>query len=214
MTPSVAHQFDDARQQHEAATLGMWVFLVTEVMFFGGMFTGYTLYRHNDFAAFEAGSRQLDLLLGAVNTGVLLTSSLAMAFAVHATAAGRRKAAIGWLLTTVLLGTAFLGIKGYEYWHKFETGLVPGDAFQSPIPQAGINPGHVEMFFVFYFVMTGIHALHMLIGLGVLAVLLVMVSRDEHVERVATSVEMTGLYWHFVDAIWVFLFPLLYLIES
>lgn len=213
MTSDVAHQFDDADQQREAATLGMWVFLVTEVMFFGGMFTGYTVYRHQHFAAFEAGSHHLDRTLGGINTGVLLTSSLAMAFAVHAIGDGRRKMASVCLLITIGLGTVFLGIKGYEYWHKYETGLVPGPSFHaSQSPDSAATPA-LQMFFVFYFVMTGVHALHMVVGISLLSILALLIHRGKISAGHSNAVENAGLYWHFVDAIWVFLYPLLYLIE-
>ena len=133
---ALAHQFDDLEQQHEAATLGMWAFLVTEIMFFGGLFTGYTVYRWLYPEAFAAGSRNLDLPLGAINTAVLIASSLTMAMAVHSAQLGRRKALVVFLLCTILLGSAFLGIKAVEYSHKFEHHLVPGHSFHYEGPHA------------------------------------------------------------------------------
>lgn len=192
----------------------MWLFLVTEVMFFGGMFTGYTVYRVIHFPSFEEGSRRLDMMLGAINTGVLLTSSLTMALAVHAAQTNNRKGTIRFLIATILFGSVFLGIKSYEYWHKFETNLVPGYSFRlDSLHNPAADPSRVELFFSFYFAMTGVHALHMLIGIGLLCILIWQASRNAFSSGYFTPVEMTGLYWHFVDIIWVFLFPLLYLVE-
>jgi cytochrome c oxidase subunit III len=202
------HQFDDAGQAHEASALGMWVFLVTEILFFGGVFTVYVVYRTAFPTAFAHGSNHLDLVLGAVNTAVLIGSSLTMALAVHAARLGSRRAQLLCLTLTILLGGAFLTIKGFEYAHKFHAGLVPGAHFRWDGPDAG----HVEMFYCLYFAMTGLHALHMVIGVGVLLVLLLMARRGRFDGSYYTPVELTGLYWHFVDIVWIFLFPLLYLI--
>ncbi len=202
----VAHQFDDLSQQREAASLGMWVFLVTEIMFFGGLFTGYTVYRTAYQDAFAAGSHHLDVTLGAINTAVLICSSLTMAMAVHSAQLGRRKAQLGFLILTILLGSVFLGIKAVEYHHKFEEHLVPGPSFSlQGLPQT-------QLYFSFYFAMTGMHALHMVIGVAILSVLVWMTLRGRFSPDYYAPVEMTGLYWHFVDIVWIFLFPLLYLI--
>jgi cytochrome c oxidase subunit 3 len=233
----VAHHFDDAEQQFVAAELGMWVFLATEVLFFGGAFCGYAVYRFQYQAEFIAGSHRLDIWLGAVNTAVLLTSSLTMVLAVHAAQRDRRGALVLNLLLTLLLGTAFLGVKGFEYYHKFEERLVPGRNFdfesahgpthsnvetnghpKPAIVTAGadampLDNRHVQLFFSFYFALTGLHALHMVIGIGVIAVLVVAALRGAFAGGHFTPIEMTGLYWHFVDIVWVFLFPLLYLIR-
>ncbi len=206
---ALAHQFDDLEQQHEAGWLGMWVFLATEVMFFGGLFTGYAVYRSVYTAAFGDASRQLELGLGATNTAVLICSSLTMAMAVYGAQVGRRRLLVGFLLATLALGSVFLGIKGIEYAHKFEHHLVPGAAFIFPEPYT--RPA--EIFFSFYFAMTGMHALHMVIGVGLLAVLVLRAWRGRFSPQHHAAVELTGLYWHFVDIIWIFLFPLLYLIE-
>jgi cytochrome c oxidase subunit 3 len=215
VSANVAHHFDDARQQRHAAVIGMWIFLITEVMFFGGLFTGYSVYRVTHFLAFEEGSRHLDRLLGAVNTGVLLTSSLTMALAVHAAAHGRGRMTSVLLGCTILLGSAFLAIKAYEYWHKYETGLVPYWAFHpDTLFDARVDPRELELFFSFYFAMTGVHALHMVIGIAVLSVLAVLAWRGRFCAEYHTPVEVAGLYWHFVDIVWVFLFPLLYLIAG
>jgi cytochrome c oxidase subunit 3 len=203
------HQFDDAAQQYEASALGMWVFLVTEIMFFGGLFTAYVAYRSAYPGAFGAASDHLDLTLGAVNTAVLIGSSLTMALAVHSSQLGKRNALVIFLLLTMALGSVFLGIKAVEYAHKFEQHVVPGAHFVFHGPDAT----HAEIFFSLYFAMTGLHALHMIIGLGVLGVLVRQASKGRFGTRYHTPVEMAGLYWHFVDIVWIFLFPLLYLIE-
>jgi cytochrome c oxidase subunit III len=204
----LAHQFDDLDQQHEAGNLGMWAFLGTEIMFFGGLFAGYTIYRVKFFAAFAAGSRLLDVRLGAINTAVLIGSSLTMALAVRSAQLGRRKAIVLFLILTILLGCVFLGVKAYEYHHKWENHLVPGINYN---PEKAYAP-QVELFLCFYFFLTGLHALHMVIGIGILAVLVAMASRRKFSEEYFSPVEVSGLYWHFVDIVWIFLFPLLYLI--
>jgi cytochrome c oxidase subunit III len=205
----VAHHFEDAEQQREAVTLGMWAFLVTEIMFFGGLFAGYTVYRSAYFEAFAEGSRHLDIVLGTVNTAILIGSSLTMALAVQAAQRGRREAQVRFLVLTILLGLAFLGIKAVEYGHKFEQHLVPGRFFAWPGPLAS----NVQLFFSFYFAMTGMHALHMVIGIGLLTWLAVQAGRGRFGPAYYTPMEVSGLYWHFVDIVWIFLFPLLYLID-
>jgi cytochrome c oxidase subunit 3 len=204
----VAHQFDDAGQQHEASSLGMWIFLVTEVMFFGGVFTAYVVYRAAFPEAFIHGSHHLDIALGAINTSVLIGSSLTMALAVHSAQLDRRRLLMIFLLVTMALGATFLGIKGFEYAHKFHEGLVPGPAFR----YAGTDAQHVQLFFSLYFAMTGLHALHMIIGIGILSVIFWQARRGMYGRHYFNPVEMMGLYWHFVDVVWIFLFPLLYLI--
>lgn len=209
---ALAHHFDDLQQQHEAGEMGMWVFLCTEIMFFGGLFLAYTIYRTQDEAAFAAASHELDLFWGTVNTAVLLTSSLTMALAAQAAESLQQKKLAVLLAATMILGCMFLGIKGMEYQHKYEHGLMPllGLSFK----WHGASFGHAELFFDLYFLMTGVHALHMLVGLGVLLVLLVKASRGGLLGDFSAPVRVTGLYWHFVDIVWVFLFPLLYLIGA
>lgn len=228
----LAHHFDDAEQQYVSAELGMWLFLATEVLFFGGLFLAYAIYRFWYPYEFIAASHHLDVTLGAINTTVLLASSLTMALSVHAAQTSNRKNQVRYLTLTLLLGLAFLGIKSFEYYHKFEEGLVPGrnfamakvehDAEKDPLahPPAGDYAGRpggpkssIELFFSLYFMMTGLHAVHMVIGMGVLVVLIVAASRGAFSAEYFTPVEMSGLYWHFVDIVWVFLFPLLYLIR-
>src|SRR5262245_47766771 len=154
---ALAHQFDDLAQQYEASSLGMWAFLLTEVMFFGGLFVSYTVYRTAYLGGFIAGSQHLDILLGTLNTAILLSSSLTMALAVHAAQEGHTRPLMRFLLLTMLLGLVFLGIKGYEYWHEYHESLVPGLQFAYSGPYAP----QVKLFMIFYFVMTGLHALHM-----------------------------------------------------
>jgi cytochrome c oxidase subunit 3 len=206
---ALAEQFVDLEQQHEASSLGMWIFLASEVMFFGGLFTGYAIYRNLYLPGFMIGSRHLNVAIGAINTAVLISSSLTMALAIRAAQLGRRKALLLFLLSTILLGLAFVGIKiWYEWRHDYLEHLVPGFGFEFPGP----NGRSVELFFVFYFFMTGFHALHMVVGVGVLTVLLVLAGKGKYSPERYNPVEAAGLYWHFVDVVWIFLFPLLYLI--
>lgn len=210
--PPLAHQFDDLDQQNQADDLGMWLFLATEVMFFGGMFLAYTIYRMQYESTFAAASRQLDLFWGTLNTAILLTSSFTMALAVSAAAAFRRTRLLLLLLGTLILGSTFLVIKAMAYYHEYRAGLMPllGLPFRWPAESAG----EAEMFFDLYFVMTGVHAMHMLIGLGVMLVLLVKAYGGGLLGGHSAPVRLLGLYWHFVDVVWVFLFPLLYLVGT
>ena len=206
--PALAHQFDSLGQQTEAATLGMWVFLVTEVLFFGGLFVTYAVYRWLYPAAFSAASHELDILLGGINTAVLITSSLTMALAVHAVQLGHRRLLMIFLVVTMALGMLFLGIKAVEYYHKFAEHHVPGASFQFERE----HQRHAQIFFSLYFIMTGLHAIHMIIGIGVLLVMWIWAWRGRITSDYAGPIEISGLYWHFVDIVWIFLFPLLYLI--
>lgn len=207
-TSILAPQFDDIEQQRGAGALGMWVFLVTEVMFFGGLFLSYTIYRVIYAEAFADASRHLNTTLGAVNTAVLICSSLTVVLAVYSAQIGNRTLLLWFLLATILLGLVFLGIKFIEYAHKFTEHLVPGGAFVYPGPYT--QPA--KLFFSLYFAMTGVHALHMVIGIGIFAVLFVQAWRNQFSPSYYTPIELAGLYWHFVDIVWIFLFPLLYLI--
>lgn len=216
--PRIAHHFDTAEQQRDAANIGMWVFLATEVMFFGGLFLAYTTYRLMYPQVFAQASRHLNVTIGAINTGVLITSSLTMALAVRASQTGNRWAIVGLLALTMLFGSAFLGIKAWEWHEKYIEHLIPGASFvySAPGHAAGAAPldaGHAQMYFVLYFFMTGLHGLHVVVGLGVLAVMLVLAYRNSFYPEYNTPVEISGLYWHFVDVVWIFLFPLLYLIH-
>jgi cytochrome c oxidase subunit 3 len=206
--PALAHQFDDLAQQRETATLGMWMFLATEVLFFGGLFTTYLVYRIWYPDAFVAASHELLIWAGTTNTAVLITSSLTMALAVHAAQTGERRQLVMFLVVTMVLGASFLGIKAFEYYTEFVEHHVPGFGFTFEAPYAQ----HAQLFFSLYFLMTGLHALHMIIGLGIMSVMVWLSLNGTITTEYYNPVEIAGLYWHFVDIVWIFLFPLLYLI--
>ncbi len=216
--PSLQHQFDSLEQQKESSTLGMWMFLVTEIMFFGGLFTAYVIYRSTLHGVFATASHELDVFWGAINTGVLIFSSLTMALAIRAAQVDRQKQIVFFLLLTILLGSVFLGVKSVEYKEKFDHHLVPGPHF-NPDPEH-VSPELVkvgskaQIFFSLYFIMTGIHALHMIIGIGVLLWLTILSWKRRFDSTYYNPLECAGLYWHFVDIVWIFLFPLLYLIGA
>jgi cytochrome c oxidase subunit III len=199
-------------QQHETATMGMWLFLVTEIMFFGGMFCAYLVYRHAYFTAWDVGSQHMEIKWGAINTVVLICSSLTMVLSVHAAKEGNKKMIVFFLFLTILLGAAFLGIKAVEYTNHWNAGEVPGLNWH-PSELGNADPRHVAIFFSLYFCMTGMHALHMVIGIGLLTWLLIRAQKGDFTPEYNSPVEMTGLYWHFVDVVWVYLFPLLYLVS-
>ena len=205
---ALAHQFEDLEQQREAATLGMWVFLVTELLFFGGLFLTYSVYRGWYPEDFAAASHELIVWAGTLNTVVLITSSLTMVLAVHAAESGHRRALILLLLATMTLGCVFLGVKAFEYRTEYLEHHIPGWGFEFKADHFL----HAQIFFSLYFVMTGLHALHMIIGLGVMAVMVWLSWRGTITPAYSNPIEISGLYWHFVDIIWIFLFPLLYLI--
>ncbi len=211
-TLALRTQFDTAEQQKDASTLGMWIFLITEIMFFGGMFLTYTVYRSAYPAIFGYASTTLNVYIGAANTVVLLCSSLTMVLAVRAAQTGWRQGLILFLILTLLLGGVFLGVKAYEWNEKFVEHHVPGPTFHlEGVPPAA--QGHAQLFFSLYFAMTGLHALHMVIGVGILSTLLYWAHKGKYSAEYMTPVDVAGLYWHFVDIIWIFLFPLLYLID-
>jgi len=247
--PALVSQFDDMNQQREASTFGMWVFLLTEIMMFGGLFTAYLIYRIKYYPAFVAGSTSIDVSWGFANTLVLLGSSFTMAMAVWAAQKGFRKQQVMWLIFTMILGAAFLGVKAKEYYDKYSECHIPGHIIGKAFNATGA-PGcetgniaeeiqkrardsqakgynvevpsdlaaqqtasQTEIFFSFYFAMTGLHAFHMIIGMGLMTWLLIRASRGEFGPQYYTPVELGGLYWHFVDIVWIFLFPLLYLIS-
>jgi cytochrome c oxidase subunit III len=212
------HQFVDAEQQRNAASLGMWIFLGTEVMFFGGMFCAYLIYRYWYYNEFAAGSRSIDIYLGTINTAVLICSSLTVALGVKAAQLGKRKLLVTLLVITILFGLAFLAIKGVEWYQKFEEHHVPGPSFSAQdliekYPQIHIDPRSTQIYFSLYFAMTGLHALHMIIGVGIFSFILYYAWKGRYTPEYHTPVEISGLYWHFVDIIWIYLFPLLYLID-
>jgi cytochrome c oxidase subunit III len=232
-------QFETLEQQKDTATLGMWVFLVTEVLFFGGMFMTYTINRHAYSAAFGVGGNTLDLKLGGFNTVVLIMSSLTMAMAVWSAQVGKKPWITRYLIATLLLGCVFLGVKAIEYKQKYDHHLIPGHSFDitfcsnNPAP-CGLSAedvakekteiaeafekdpnlnAHAQLYFSLYFGMTGLHALHMIIGAGLLLWLIKEAVAQRFGPGYNTPVEVTGLYWHFVDIVWIYLFPLLYLID-
>lgn len=266
--PGLQHQFEDMGQQQESASIGMWMFLAQEIMFFGGLFTAYLVFRAKFPMAFAAGSNHLDIYWGAGNTVVLIVSSLTMALAVHYAQLGKRMAQVVCIILTMILGSAFLGVKAVEYYAKWNEGIVPvtGLNRKTPIGEKTlaeqkatdgkheyVNPtgdfqwhdvslaqkaadggflttaeksgyyangkldankfrDKVRIFYWIYFAMTGLHALHMIIGLGLMAWLGWMAWRGTYTGEYYSPVEMSGLYWHFVDIVWIFLFPLLYLL--
>ena len=247
--PALAHQFDSMEQQQEASTFGMWVFLLTEIMMFGGLFTAYLIYRLKYYPAFVAGSTSISVGWGFANTLVLIGSSFTMAMAVWAAQKGYRKSQVWFLIGTMILGAAFLGVKAKEYYDKWDECHIPGIGHQiigksfnawggcsatnkslGNIAEEIRDPKHhgnpnvpevdaeqtakrTEIFFSFYFAMTGLHAFHMVIGLGLLTWLTLRAGRGEFGPQYYTPIELGGLYWHFVDIVWIFLFPLLYLIS-
>jgi cytochrome c oxidase subunit 3 len=220
----VAHQFDSAEQQKHSSLLGIWIFLLTEIMFFGAVFVAYGVYRSRFPDAFALGTHQLNLDLGGLNTIILMTSSFTMTLAVLAARANKKVQIVNWLIVSIVLGIVFLGIKAVEYKAKFDHHLVPGHNFMFDAHHlangnehfaniaATINPGNLKMFFGFYFVMTGLHAIHMIIGIGILFFILNMARKGKFNSAYYNPLECTGLYWHFVDMVWIFLFPALYLL--
>ena len=227
--PLLHHQFEDMHQQTESYLVGMWSFLVTEIMFFGAVFVAYAVYRSRFGAAFSLGTHLLDIKSGGINTLILMASSFTMTLAVVAARQGKRQQIVNLLLVTLALGAVFLGIKSQEYKAKFEHHLVPGDHFdlahalQAHTGEGAASaqivelakhadPRQVQMFFSFYFTMTGLHLIHMLIGMGVLLFILRMAQKGRFGPEYHNPLEVTSLYWHFVDMVWIFLFPMLYLL--
>jgi cytochrome c oxidase subunit 3 len=212
-TPALRVQFDTEAQQRNASALGMWIFLITEIMFFGGMFAVYTVYRSWYPDVFAIASSSLNEIIGALNTGVLLLSSFTMVMAVRAGQLGQRKMIVIFLILTLVFGFAFLGVKAFEWNQKFEEHHIPGQASFHLDGVRAEEQGHAQLFFSIYFAMTGLHALHMVIGVAILLTLIVLARKGRFSASYYTPVDVAGLYWHFVDIIWIFLFPLLYLID-
>jgi cytochrome c oxidase subunit 3 len=231
-------QFENLEHQKDSASFGMWVFLAQEVLFFGGLFMAYTINRHAFSTAFGAGSNTLDLELGGFNTVVLILSSLTMAMSVWAAQVGKKKLITTMLIATLFLGCVFLGVKVVEYKQKFDHHLIPGQSFDigyvSRHPELSKTPeiaakekeeiakafekdpdlnAHAQLYFSLYFGMTGLHALHMIVGAGLLLWLIKDSLGGRYTPSYNTPVETVGLYWHFVDIVWIYLFPLLYLID-
>ena len=209
LRPARQEQFDDMAQQTEAAHLGMWLFLSTEILFFGGLFLAYTVYRVTWPRAFAAGSHELSLVTGSIDTAILLVSSFVMALAVHVAKNGSRRLLAFLLLAAAGIGGCFLLVHGYEYYQDVVEHHLPGKGFHydGPAPD-----NKVQLFFLLYFLMTGLHSLHVIIGVTVLTVLAFKAWRGAYTKEYYNPVEIGGLYWHFVDIVWVFLFPLLYLV--
>jgi cytochrome c oxidase subunit III len=207
--PHLAHHFDSMATQNHASRLGMWLFLGTEVLLFAGLFLGYSVYRHFYHETFRAASHHLSLILGTINTIVLITSSFTVAMAYYSVKKGNNKAAAGLLVFTILCAVAFLCIKGVEYHEKFQEGALPGKWFHFHEMQG--FPG-ANMFYTVYFLTTGLHAFHVIVGMAILIWVLRRTIRGDFDKEYHIPVELGGLYWHLVDLVWIFLFPLLYLI--
>ena len=202
-------------QQRETSTFGMWLFLLTEIMFFGGLFCAYLVYRATYYQAFVEGSQAMNIWLGATNTAVLICSSLTMALAVRCAQTDNRKLMVVLLIITMLFGLAFLGIKAIEYHEHWTHHQFPGPNFSFPQAEAaGVNPHNVSIYFSLYWAMTGLHALHMVIGVGLVLWITFTAARGIYSADYYSPVENVGLYWHFVDLVWIYLFPLLYLISK
>ncbi len=223
--PQLRHHFETEGQQREAATFGMWLFLLTEIMFFGGLFFSYLLYRNWYHDAFVVASNQLSIKLGAINTAVLIGSGFFMALGVWAAEVRKKGLLVLFLIITTLLGLVFLGVKYVEYHEKWEKHHIPGAHFDisefvnphayglKEEPLAPDMAQKTQVFFSLYFAMTGMHALHMIIGIGLLVWLILRSRRGDFSSGYVAPIENFGLYWHFVDIVWLFLFPLLYLIN-
>ena len=211
--PNLAHHFEDLSQQKESATLGMWLFLITEVMLFGGLFCAYIIYRRSFYDAFTIGSNRLYITFGTINTVVLLGSSFAMALAVHAAHAGDGKKIAQFIYITIALGSVFLCIKAVEYFLDYKEGLIPWGSWWHFDEYGPYTARYVKLFFVFYLIMTLLHAIHMTAGMLLLAWVAHEAKKGKYTAQYSTPVEMYGLYWHFVDIVWVFLFPALYLVN-
>ncbi len=202
------HHFADSEQQHESAKLGMWVFLITEILLFGGLFCAYTIFRAMYPEMFYNAHKALDVTLGGTNTAVLIVSSVTMALAIRAIQSDRQKQTVALLSTTVVLAGVFLLIKYFEYMHKIHLGELPGKYYT----YTGIQGDNPHIFFSVYFLMTGLHGLHVIGGIGAITWLIMQTRKGRFSSAYYTPVELVGLYWHLVDMIWIFLFPLLYLI--
>ncbi len=211
--PIVSHHYRTREQQDETALIGMWLFLAQEIMFFGGLFVAYAVYRYKHPISWFEGSDHLNWGIGTANTLVLLTSSLTMAMCVYSTQVGKWRQQVAYLAATISLGVVFLVVKYFEYGAKYADGLVPGINWD-PAPGAFTDPSRVQLFYVMYFIMTGMHALHMLVGFGIGSVFLYLCLKKEYGPNKYLPIEFFGFYWHFVDIVWVFLFPMLYLISS
>ncbi len=204
----LAHHFSDSEQQADSAKLGMWLFLLTEILLFGGLFVAYSIYRSWHPDMFYNAHKFLDITMGTINTIVLITSSVTMALSIRSIQLNNRQNSIKFLWATLFLAGVFLVIKYFEYAHKIHLGQLPGEFYTFE----GIEGSNPHIFFSVYFMMTGLHGIHILGGIGVISWILRNTYRNKYSAEYYTPVEMTGLYWHLVDLIWIFLFPLFYLI--
>jgi len=204
----LAHHFPDMKTQEHAARMGMWLFLSTEILLFAVLFTAYALYRFLFPLGFEEASKLAHVTMGATNTVVLITSSLTVALAIHHARKGENRKVVALLAVTIGFGALFMVLKGFEYYHHWQEGQLPGHFYH----YAGVSGPGVSMYFTVYFLMTGLHGLHVLIGMGLLTWVAVRAARGHFGPGYSTPVELSGLYWHLIDLIWIFLFPLLYLV--
>jgi cytochrome c oxidase subunit 3 len=208
------HHWASANDEFEGAKQGMWVFLVTEVLMFGGLFVAYTIFRGMYPDMFAEAHKFLDVKMGAINTVVLITSSLTMVLAVTAAQRGRRDQSIVFLVLTLLCAFAFLVVKYFEYSHKIHVGTLPGGLFNQELFANGtITHPKAPLYFSLYFVMTGLHGFHVVVGIGLISWILLKTVRKEFSPSFYTPVELVGFYWHFVDLVWIYLFPLMYLVS-
>ncbi len=212
LPPPTAHHFVDLHQQEEAEKLGMWTFLITEVMFFGALFTAYTVYRNMYPEAFLLASSHLDWKLGGLNTLVLIVSSLTMAMSIRGAQTRKRGVMLVNIVLTMILGATFLVVKYFEYREKWLHHLMPGPTFD--VEQFGQWGNQARIFFSLYFAMTGLHAFHMVVGLGIMTWVFLKAKRGGFTPERYVGIEISGLYWHFVDLVWIFLFPMLYLLGA
>ena len=204
----LGHHFASLEAQNHAVRMGMWLFLATEILLFAGLFTGYAVYRMEFTEAFEQASRTLDLSLGTLNTFLLITSSFTVALSIHFARSDKKWTAVAMLVSTIVMGFGFLAIKAVEYEHKFHIGALPGPYYSFD----GVTADGAPMYFTVYFLTTGLHALHVIIGMTVLSILTVKTAMGRFSSKYYLGLELGGLYWHLVDLVWIFLFPLLYLI--
>lgn len=209
-SPFLQHHFSNMHQQASSAKLGMWLFLAQEVLFFSALFTAYIIFRYLYPETFVAAHYLLDNKMGGINTVVLLTSSLTMALAVRNAQISNTKGIVLNLVATIAFACIFLVVKYFEYSHKFHLGLLPGEAYSYT---GGEVPGRPEIFFSLYFCMTGLHGIHVIAGIIVLTWILIRAQKGHFNKDYYTPVENVGLYWHLVDLVWIFLFPLLYLVK-
>src|SRR6185312_8325299 len=205
--PQTAFQFADLRQQHDVAQLGIWVFLATEVLFFGGLILAYCVYRSAYPAGFAEAARHTKIVIGTANTAILLTSSFLVAWAVSATRLREARFAALLLWGAAVLGIVFVVLKGIEYSQEYTEHLLPGFGFDFQGPQAH----QVHLFFAFYIVATGLHAIHIAVGIAVLGVIGLRARQRGYSDVYNSPIVVAGLYWHFVDLVWIFLFALIYL---